>query len=116
MLAGWWQRHLSSSPLSPLTSLLLIGVSEVTVGFLPLILAVLLLATHDLAALAASLAAMGLQIAAGIIAEGRWVDLLLLPIGWGILLSAQLRAGARAMRGWPPQPRPLPVSSSVTSQ
>lgn len=115
-LTGWWQRRLSSSPLGPLTSLLVLGVAEVTVAFLPLPLVILSLAVRDYPALLASLAALTLQLAAAIVAEGRWVDPLLLPIGWGILLGAQLRAGAREMRGWPSLSSPVGALDSVGSR
>ncbi len=112
-LSGWWQRRLSTSPLGPLTSLLVLGVAELAVWFLPLILLILSLATHSLPALLASLGALILQQAAGILAMDGWIDLLLLPIGWGIMLGAQLRAGAREMRGRPTRPAPLGLLHSV---
>jgi 4-hydroxybenzoate polyprenyltransferase len=115
-LTGWWQRRLSSSPLGPLTSLLVLGVTGVTVAFLPLPLVILSLAVRDYPALLASLAALTLQLAAAIVAEGRWVDPLLLPIGWGILLGALLRAGAREMRGWPSLASPVGALDAVGSQ
>jgi 4-hydroxybenzoate polyprenyltransferase len=116
VLSGWWQRRLSSSALGPLTSLLVLGGAELAVWFLPLFLLALSLATHNLPALLASLGALVLQQAAGIIAGGTWIDLPLLPIGWGIMLGAQLRAGAREMRGWPARPASVGLISSVGGQ
>ncbi|MGC8474601.1 MAG: UbiA family prenyltransferase, partial [Candidatus Dormibacteria bacterium] len=112
-LSGWWQRRLSASPLGPLTSLLVLGVAELAVWFLPLVLLIMSLAAHNLPALLASVGAVVLQQAAAIIAVDGGIDLLLLPIGWAIVLGAQLRAGAREMRGRPARPAPAGLLHSV---